>query len=171
MRHTRRYKMRQRLISLGEDYDIEDEAGRPAFHVDGQHLRIHETFVITSADGREVATVRQRLLALRETMNIERGGEVIATVRKALLSPFPNKYRIDVIGGQDLVALGNFLMYDYTIKRGGDTVANISEKWFALRDTYGIAIEPGEDEGLMLAIAVVIDEVAHDEDEQQPGEP
>ena len=35
-----RYKMRQHLISLGEDFTIEDANGRPAFKV----LRIRERF-------------------------------------------------------------------------------------------------------------------------------
>ena len=170
MADTQRYKMRQRLISLGEDYDIEDEAGQPAFHVDGQLLHIRETFVITDLQGNEVATIRQKLLALRETMNIERGGEVIATVRKALISPFRDKFLVDVKRGEDLVATGDFLEHNYHIKRGSDTIAEVSKRWFTIRDTYGITIESGEDVGLILAIAVVIDEITHDEDERHQGE-
>jgi uncharacterized protein YxjI len=34
----------------------------------------------------------------------------------------------------------------------------------ALSDTYGIEIAPGEDDGLILAVAVAIDEMAHDAD-------
>ena len=170
MADMQRYTMRQRLISLGEDYTIDDAGGRPAFKVDGKLLRIRETFVIEDMQGNEVATIRQKLLALRETMNIERGGEVIATVRKALLTPFRDKFLIDVRGGPDMVAQGSITEHEYAIKRGRDTIAEISKRWLALRDTYSIAIQPGEDAGLLLAIAVVIDEIAHDEDERHQGE-
>jgi uncharacterized protein YxjI len=44
-------------------------------------------------------------------------------------------------------------------------VAQVSKRWFTLRDTYGIDVAEGEDDGLMLAIAVAIDEMAHDPDE------
>lgn len=46
-----RYKMRQRLISIGEDFTIEDEQGNPVYTVDGKILRIRETFVITDMQG------------------------------------------------------------------------------------------------------------------------
>ena len=44
----------------------------------------------------------------------------------------------------------------------GDTVAEISKRWFRVRDTYGIDVAPGEDDALILAAAVCIDEMAHD---------
>jgi uncharacterized protein YxjI len=160
-----RYKMRQRLISIGEDFTIEDDHGNPVYTVDGKVLRIRETFVIEDMRGNEVATIREKKLALRESMNILRGGETIATIRKAWFTPFRDKFTIDVIGGQELVAQGDVLDHEYTIQRDGETVGNVSKQWFALRDTYGIDIAPSEDAGLILAIAVAIDEMAHDPDE------
>src|SRR5688500_7518178 len=114
-----RFQMRQRFFAIGEDYDIWDDRGRAVFHVDGKVLRIRETFVITDMQGNEVATVKQKLLALRETMTVERGGEVLASVRKALLRLLRDKFVIDVKGGEDMVATGGFFEYNYTIQRGG----------------------------------------------------
>jgi uncharacterized protein YxjI len=160
-----RYKMRQHLLSLGEDFTIEDERGEPVYTVDGKLLRIRETFVIEDRQGNEVATIREKKIALRDSMKILRGGDTIATIRKAWISPFRDKFTIDVEGGRDLVAQGNILDHDYEIRRGSDTVARVSKRWFTIRDTYGIEVEPGEDDGLVLAIAVAIDEMAHDPDE------
>ena len=39
---------------------------------------------------------------------------------------------------------GNLVVHEYEIARDGDTVATVSKRWFALRDTYGVAIAPGE---------------------------
>lgn len=160
-----RYRMRQRLVSIGEDFTIEDERGQPVYHVDGKVLRIRETFVITDTAGNEVATIREKKLALRDSMTILRGGNTIATIRKAWLTPFRDKFEIDVNGGQDMIAQGDILDLEYTIKRGGTPVAQISKQWFTFRDTYGIEIAPGEDDGLVLAVAVAIDEMVHDPDE------
>jgi uncharacterized protein YxjI len=160
-----RYRMRQHLLSIGEDFTIEDEQGKPAFKVDGKVLRIRETFEITRMDGTEVATIREKKLAIRDSMNILRGGETVATVKKALIAPFGDRFRVEVKGGEDLVVKGEILDHDYEIRRGGQTVGRISRKWFTLRDTYGIDIAPGEDEGLVLAIAVALDEMVHDPDE------
>jgi len=40
-------------------------------------------------------------------------------------------------------------------------VAEGSKKWFRLRDSYGVAIDPGQDDVIILAVAVCIDEMAH----------
>lgn len=160
-----RYRMRQRLISIGEDYTIEDESGRPVYKVDGKVMRIRETFVIEDMAGAEVATIREKKIALRDSMKILRGGDTIATVRKALLTPFRDRFDVSVEGGDDLVAQGKLLDHEYEIKRDGRAVARVSKQWFTLRDTYGIDVADGEDDGLILAIVVAIDEMSHDPDE------
>jgi len=162
-----RYRMRQRLISIGEDYVIEDGDGKPVYRVDGKVLTIRETFVIEDLQGHEVATIREKKLALRDSMNILRGGNSIATVRKAWLTPFRDRFDVEVEGGEELQAKGDLLDHDYEIRRGKQTVAQISKRWFTLRDTYGIEVAEGEDDALMLAIAVAIDEMAHDPDEDK----
>ena len=163
---SRRYRMRQRLLSIGEDFVVQDERGEPVFRVDGKILRIRETFVLEDMQGNEVATIRQKLLALRKSMTISRGGEGVATIRKAWLTPFRDKFVIEVDGGE-MIAQGDILDHEYEIRRGSERVAQISKHWFALTDTYGIEVAPGEDDALILAIAVAIDEMAHDPDEQQ----
>ena len=37
------YRMRQKLVSIGDDYWIEDGDGRRAYKVDGKALRVRET--------------------------------------------------------------------------------------------------------------------------------
>jgi uncharacterized protein YxjI len=160
-----RYKMRQRLLSIGEDFEIEDDQGNPVYRVDGKLLRIRETFVLEDLAGHEVATIREKKIALRDTMNVLRGGEVVATIRKAWVTPFRDKFGIDVRGGEDMVAQGKILDHEYEIRQGGETVARVSKHWFTIRDTYGIEVAPGHDDGLILAVAVAIDEMAHDPDE------
>lgn len=160
-----RYKMRQRLLSLGEDFTIEDEHGKPAYNVDGKLLRIRETFVIEDLSGNEIATIREKKLALRDTMNILRGGETIATIRKAWFSPFRTTLEIDTYGQGDLAVEGDILDHEYTISRSDGVVAAVSKHWFSFSDTYGIEVAPGEDDGLILAIVVAIDEMVHDPDE------
>jgi uncharacterized protein YxjI len=160
-----RYKLRQRLISIGEDFTIEDDQGNTVYTVDGKVMRIRETFVIEDRAGNEVATVREVKLAIRDSMKILRGGETLATIRKALISPFRDKFGIDVEGGEDMVAVGNILEHEYEIRRGDDVVGRVSKHWFTIRDTYGVETAPGVDDALILAIAVAIDEMAHDPDE------
>ena len=79
-------------------------------------------------------------------------------MHKALVG-IRDRFAIDVDGGEDLKAKGNVVDHEYEITRGDDTVATISKKWFRVRDTYGVEIAAGEDEALLLALTVAIDEM------------
>jgi uncharacterized protein YxjI len=58
---------------------------------------------------------------------------------------------------------GSILDHEYQITRDGIPVANISKRWFRVRDTYGVAIVPGQDDALVLAVTVCIDHLTeHD---------
>jgi uncharacterized protein YxjI len=148
-----RYTMRQQLVSIGEDFDIADEHGDPVYRVDGKAQRLRETFVIEDLQGREVATIREKKLALRESMDVLRAGNKIATIRKARFEPFRDSFSVDVEGSQEMVAQGNILHHEYDIRRGDGAVARVSKHRFAMSDTYGIEVAPGEDDGLVLAVA------------------
>jgi uncharacterized protein YxjI len=158
-----RYRMHQRLLSIGDDYWIEHEDGSRAFRVDGKALRIRKTLVLEDPEGREVAKLQERKLSVRDKMEIERDGHSIATVRKALVG-IRDRFSIDVEGGADLNAKGNLVDHEYEISRDGDTVATVSKRWFAVRDSYGVAIVPGEDDALVLSITVCIDALSHPRD-------
>jgi hypothetical protein len=56
-------------------------------------------------------------------------------------------------------ANGNVVDHEYKIERGGDKVAEVSKRWFRIRDTYGIEIAPGEKDALILALTVCIDQM------------
>jgi uncharacterized protein YxjI len=160
-----RYKMRQKMFSLGEDFTIEDASGNPAYEVDGKVMTLRETFELKDLDGNVVATIRGRLMSIRSKMDIHRNDEVIATVTKALFSPFGDKFHVEVAEGKDLKIDGSILDHEYSIERDGDAVAQVSKRWFTFTDTYGIDVAAGEDDALILAIAVALDEMAHDPDE------
>jgi uncharacterized protein YxjI len=40
-------------------------------------------------------------------------------------------------------------------------MAEVSKKWFRVRDSYGMAIDPGQDDIVILAVTVCIDQMAH----------
>ena len=66
-----------------------------------------------------------------------------------------------MIGGQDLVAQGNFLAHQYEIKQDNWKVAEVSKRWFRFADTYGVEILPNQNDILLLAITVCIDAISH----------
>src|SRR6476469_1878629 len=151
-----RFQMREKLLSIGDDYWSENDQGERAYKVNGKALRLRETFVIENAEGQELVRIQERKLSIRDKVAIERGGSKVATVHKALVG-IRDRFAIDVENGTDMKAKGNVFDHEYEIERDGDTVATISRKWFRVRDTYGVAIAAREDAPLVLAITVAID--------------
>jgi uncharacterized protein YxjI len=83
-------------------------------------------------------------------------------VKKALITPLRDRFSVDVHVGDDMEAKGNIVDHEYKIERRGDEVAEVSRRWFRVRDTYGIEIKPGQDDALMLAVVVCIDQMSRD---------
>ena len=137
-----KYRMREKIFAIGDDYWVEDDAGDRAFKVDGKVLRLRDTLLLKDPSGAELYKVQKKLLHIRNTMQIERGGDTVATVKKALITPFRERFSIAVEGGEDMEAKGNIVDHEYKIERGGEKVAEVSKRWFRVRDTYGIEVAP-----------------------------
>src|SRR5207248_8309899 len=115
-----------------------------------------------TASGEEVFKIQEKKLSIRDKMKIERDGDTVATIHKTLITPLRDRFAIELEAGGELSAKGNIVDHEYEIERDGDKVAEISKRWFRIRDTYGIEIAAGEDDALILAATVCIDEMAHD---------
>ena len=165
---SNRYKIRQNLISIGDDFWIENAEGQRIFKVDGKVLRIRKTLVFEDLKGNKLCQIKERLLSIKDTMVIEdANGKDLATVKKALIAPFRDRWNVNVNGGPNLDVQGNILDLEYTIKQGRSKVAEVSKKWFTLTDTYGVEIASGQNDILILAVAIAVDMMAHDDDDKK----
>ena len=162
-----RYLVREKIFAIGDDFWVTDEQGSQAFLVDGKAMRLRETFELKDTSGQVVAVIRKKLLSLHDGMNIERDGQVIATVKKALFSPLRHRSTVELASGDQLEATGNILDKEFEITANGQVLAQISRSWFRLRDTYGVDVAPGQDDALLLSVAVCLDRIHHDEQERR----
>ena len=159
-----RYVMRQKFFALGDDFQIRDEAGTEVYYVDGRALSFGDKLSFRDAAGTELAFISQRLMAWGPTYEIWRHGELAAVVKKKLFAFFHHRFTVDVPGPDDLEAEGDFTDHEYEFRRGGRVVAVVSKRWFSLTDTYGIDVDDGEDDVLVLASAVVVDLACHSDE-------
>jgi uncharacterized protein YxjI len=156
------YQMRQKLVSIGDDYWIENDRRERVYKVDGKALRVRQTLIFEDRDGRELCKIQERMLRIKDSMEIEdANGQRAAMVKKALITPVRERWVVNVSDGPDLEVQGNIVDHEYTIGEGRDKVAEVSKKWFRVADTYGVEIEQGQNEALLLAVTVAIDEMAH----------
>ena len=156
------YRVRQKLVAIGDDFWIENERGERVYKVDGKALRLRKTLVFEDAAGNELCTIQERMLRIKDSMEIEGpDGRRLAMVKKALIAPLRDRWAVSVADGPDLDVQGNLLDYEYTIGEGRDKIAEISKKWFRVADTYGVEIEPGQNDVLILAVTVALNSMTH----------
>ncbi len=156
------YQMREKLLAIGDDFWVENSAGQRVYKVNGKALRLRDTLVLEDAEGHDLLKIQRKLAHLRKTMEIERDHDTAATVHKRHIG-IRDRFVIEVDHGPKLEAVGNFVDHEYKIEDDGHLVAEVSKAWFRVRDTYGVSIADGWDNALVLCMAVVIDQMCHDD--------
>lgn len=157
-----RYRMRQKLVAFGDDFWIENESGQRTFKVDGKMLRVRDTLFFEDTQGKTLCKIQERLVRVKDTKTIEGpNDETLAVVRKALITPVRDRWTVKIGDGPDLEVQGNILGLEYTIGDGSRKIAEVSRKWFRVADTYGVQIEPSQNDIVILAVTVAIDMMAH----------
>ena len=157
------FRMRQKLASIGDDFWIEDNNGNRVYKVDGKALRVRDTMKFEDANGTELLKIQERVARIRDTMKIEdANGNTVASVKKAVISPFRDRWDVKIEGGPDIDVQGNLVDHEYTLEMNGQKVAEVSKKWFRVADTYGVEVAEGQNPVIILAITSVIDSMTHE---------
>jgi len=158
-----RYVMSQKFFSLADSFSIKDENEKDVYLVKGKIFSFGDKLSFQDTQGNELVYIDQRLLNWGPTYELWRGADLLAVVKRELFSFIHHRFTVDVPGPDDLEAEGDFFDHEYTFTRGDRVVATVSKKWFSWTDTYGIDVAEGEDPVLILASAVVVDMVCHDD--------
>jgi uncharacterized protein YxjI len=154
-----RYRMVEKLVSFGDDFFIQNAAGQRVFKVDGKAARLRDTTVFRDMQGQELCKIQERVARARDSMEIEGpGGHRMAMVHKAMITPLRDRFVVNSGDGPDIEVQGNVVAHEYQI----GNVATASKKWFRVRDSYGVEIAPGQNDVLVLAITVCIDQMTSD---------
>lgn len=155
-----KYVVRQKVFSIGDKYEIKDESGAGRFQVRGKVISIGNKLALLDMEGKELYAIRQKLVSILPRYRLLRDGTPVAEVRKRL-SLFKSRFTISGASG-DYSVVGRPLGYEYSISKDGAEVATVSKRFFSMADSYGVDIAEGEDAAFILALVVVIDQVAHE---------
>lgn len=155
-----RYIVRQRIFSFGDNFAIKDEMENDRYIVQGKVFSFGDKLRLLDLVGNELFYIEQQLFRFMPEYYIYAGGQQVASVKKQLTF-FTPKFIIDSIyGGYNIE--GSIFAYDFQIYKDGKEVATINKQWFAFSDCYGIEIADGEDHAFILTLAIVLDQILHD---------
>ncbi|MBQ7598249.1 MAG: LURP-one-related family protein [Clostridia bacterium] len=147
--------IKQKVFSLKDRFTVKNANGEDCYFVEGKLVSIGQKKTLTDAAGNELATIRQKVLAIMPKFIVEMDGKEVAWIKKKFTFLKP-KY---VVEGLDWDVEGNFLAHDYTIAEHGKVIANIHKKWMAWGDTFELDINDNADEVMALAVILAIDSV------------
>jgi uncharacterized protein YxjI len=161
-RRMSRYVLTRKLWSLGDAFIIrEAESHRECFRVDGKALGVGDKLSLEDTDGTELAFIRQGLhLGVQGlSYEISRADQLAARVN---LSPRLRQHLlIETPDPGHFEATGDILGMDYQISHDGQQAASISTQWTAGGDSYGVDVAAGQDAVLILALAITIETIHH----------
>ena len=144
---------KQRFFSWFDSYDIYDEAGNTLYVVKGQ-LSWGHCLKIFDAAGREVGTVREKIITFLPKFEVYMGNTYVGRISKEF-TLFRPKYDIDFNGWH---IDGNFIEWDYRISGArGELIASISKQIFNWTDTYVIDVVNPQDALCALMFVLAID--------------
>jgi uncharacterized protein YxjI len=154
-----RYRMVEKLVSIGDDFWIQNDRGQRAFKVDGKALRARNTLIFRDVQGHVLCKIQQRIARVRDSMEIEGpDGRRIAMVHKAMITPVRDRFTVKIGDGPDLEIQGNIVAHEYRI----GNLATVSKKWFRVRDSYGVEVATGQNDLIILAATVCVDQMTSD---------
>ena len=76
-------------------------------------------------------------------------GRDVATIKHTLISPFRDRMTANMAEGPDIEIKGNLLNHEYKMEHRGKRICEVSKRWIAIRDTYTIEVDAGEDDALL----------------------
>lgn len=144
---------KQRFFSWFDSYDIYTESGETAYTVEGQ-LAWGHCLKIFNASGREVGTVRERILTWLPKFEMYLGEQYVGCIRKEFTF-FTPKFDIDCNGWH---IEGNFFEWDYSVfDAQGNHLATVSKELLHWTDTYVIDVRNPGDALCVLMLVLAID--------------
>lgn len=160
-----KYILTQKLFTLGDDFFIEDENGKKVFEVDGKLFSIGEKLWFKDHNGNKIFKLKEKLIKLTDTYIIEKNNKDYVKIHKKMFTIFKEKFEIDSPYGE-IEVKGNFIDYDFDFYLENVRIAQVSKKLISFRDKYVVKIDEFEEPELILACAVIIDMIVHNDDKK-----
>ena len=152
--------MRQSILTLRDKYSICTEVEEPVYWVVGSLGGM--SFSIQNAAGEELMTVKKKVSIMSEYV-MKQNGEEIAHVKKKV------KLGRDIIsgdaGGRELTIKGDMAGYSFSILLDDMMVGSVDTVRLTWADCYAISILDESIQDLVVAIAVICDNMLKSKDD------
>jgi uncharacterized protein YxjI len=157
-----RYVISRKLRSMSGAFDIRDDSGVECFQVHGKLLSLGDKLSLQDANGQELAFIEQRVAPHHLQYDILRSGQLAARVTAT--AQVRQRLSVETPDGGVIDVTGDILGREYQLVRAGIPVAAISARWKLGAGSYGADIADTEDQVLILAVLIAIEQVHRHQD-------
>ena len=155
-----KYQIKQKIFSLTDSFDIQDEQGRIAMTAKGKFFSISSSQTLFDARGQEILKIKRKYLTLLPACRLVGTDGSEWLIRKRFWPFWTSRFTIDSPAGE-LEIQGNLWQHEYQIRQQGQLLAQISKAWFSWSDTYGVDIFAPQWTAHLLATVIVLDRIQH----------
>jgi uncharacterized protein YxjI len=153
--------IQQRVFSIGDRYDIVNEAGQPVFSVQSEVFTFGAKIHLYDVTGQELYFIQQKLFKFLPEYHIFNGDSQCATIKKEFSFLTPRLNITSAFG--DFTFEGNLFAMDFSILNNGNLVGELHKKWLSWGDSYELVIEDDNNAPFFCALAITIDHCLHNE--------
>ncbi len=174
----REFLMRERWFSLWDKVEVMDPVTQGVVgHFQRKLLSIRTQYRLQDPLGAIELIVQQKLLAWRPTYKFFRGspsGEpdevgFLGILQRGFFAFYPHYWYDTPDGTRRFEINGDFFGLSYDIVENGRSIGSVSKTFWAIRDTYGLRIEPTvpDQTALLLLGAVMVIHAIHEKRERR----
>ena len=156
-----RYKVRQQLYTIHENFTVFDTAGTVVMSAHGSGLRVMDKIELRDAADKPVLEVRQRPGARPKVQVRSPKGKTLLTIGERRVG-LRDHFVIDTPMPAAFDIVGNAWSTNYTITIEGEPVAQVMmEPGLVKADTYDVVIGEGRKPRILIGLILAIDILTH----------
>ncbi len=155
-----KYRIEQKILSLTDSFDIDDEHGRLTFTVKGKFFSFSSSQTMYDLADREVLKIKRKYLSILPACRLVAPSGEEWLVRKKFWPFWRAAFSVQTPQGT-LEIDGDLWQREYRITHNSQLVARVSKAWFSWSDNYGVEVYRPEWAIPLLGTVIVIDRIQH----------
>jgi uncharacterized protein YxjI len=155
-----KYRIEQKILSLTDSFDIDDENGRLTFTVKGKFFSFSSSQTMYDLADREVLKIKRKYLSILPACRLVAPSGEEWLVRKKFWPFWRAAFSVQTPQGT-LEIDGDLWQREYRITHNSQLVARVSKAWFSWSDNYGVEVYRPEWAIPLLGTVIVIDRIQH----------
>lgn len=157
-----KFRVKEKMVCMGNDFWIHDTQGEKAILVDGRAISLRNTLVFKDRKGQELGVLREKMISIRERYSFFIQDELHTRIIKNF-TILHKRFEMLVKGKDVCVVSGNFGAHRFEFKRGNTVIGKVSKEFFGFSDGYEVEVMDTRDVVPILATTIAIDQTLYSE--------